>query len=688
MRVLVWLLVAVLGIGPVWAENPSDEVAGGNVDATGVAPGDGDDDAARVAKDDDGGKPEGLEKLTVAQREQVAAAFDEVNDIEPAAGNSADGRVLSDRDVEAYKKLFAAARAGKSVDARNVKSHILMGYVKAAGFIDGKGGDFSALNGWLKDYRDLAPAGEVYRLADAKRERPREVCTTKKVVVKEEKAKGKADKGKADKAKSEKDTKKKAKAKTRTVKTCSMVGKLGPAPVRPLAMELKEEKQAAREAATQARLSKLSAEGRKILATSWRARVRGDFGAALEVLMKDGARDAAGEANWQSELVKVASFYHGKREWKYVLQAAMPASEVKGPNRGEALWLAGFASYRLGQVRNAADYWDDLARNEPAGSPHSARAAWWGARAFTELGQNSRERELLRLGARDRVGFYGQLCAARLGETPRLDWDLPSVGRDDIAKLMKVPAARRALALAQVGEITWAQQEFRMADDDLPYQATRALAILAVKKHLPAVALQAGKELMQRGEILPGALFPVPEQWAPRGGRWQFDRALMTGIMRQESAFQPSIGSWAGAQGLMQLMPATAAFVARMEGHGVPSRSDLHDPSTNLMLAQDYLNHLSEQLEGNLMLVVAAYNGGIGNVKRWLDRGVTPADDPVLWLESIPFDETRDYVEKVFANYWVYQQRMGAKAWSLQSLADGYWPLAWKAAANHDGNNG
>lgn len=579
-----------------------------------------------------------------------------------AAGGGVDDaalRVLSDADVAGYKKAFAQARQRVAPDAAAVKDKLLWGDVRAEYLLHKNGATFDELNRWLKDYRDLAASSEIYAMADARRVRPREVCKTETVtqVVKAKKKGGK-------------DVTKKRKKRT-----CKTVGSWGPAPVVPLAVELKEVAQAAREAGRQQELGKLSDEGRAVLGQSWRARVRGDFSEALKVLLAPKARVEAGTSNWQGELVKVADAYHAKRDWAKVVKAAEPATEVQGAGRDDARWLAGYAHYQLGHLEDAAEYWEQLVKDEPVGGKHYARGAWWGARAFTELKQPDRARKLLQAGAHDSVSFYGQLCSARLGQNLRLGWQVPDVDSGELAQLKRVPAARRGMALAQLGEVVLAQRTFKAANSDLPYQATRALAGVAVRTGLPATALQAGKELKERGEIVPMALFPLPDAWAPTGG-WTYDRALTLGIMRQESAFQPQVGSRVGAQGLMQLMPTTAAYVARMTGRPMPARSDLHEPALNLALAQDYLEYLHTKLDGNVMLVVAAYNGGIGNVQRWLNRGVTPGHDPVLWLESIPFDETRDYVEKVFANYWLYQQRLRHEAWSLQALARGTWPVA------------
>lgn len=576
-------------------------------------------------------------------------------------------RVLNNDDADAYKAAFTRARRG---EAPNLKADdkVLAGEVQGLYLLNRDKSSFSELNGWLKDYRDLPMAADIYDKAQSQREHPRQVCKTQTVTEKVTK------KGKGKHAKPHTVTQKSKK------KVCTMVGEWGPAPIVPMAVERREAMRNAREASREDELGKLSAEGRRIMGQSWRLRGQGKYGEAMNVLLAPNARVESGTDNWQSELVKIADYYHGQRDWKNVLRAAEPASDVKGPHRDDARWLAGYAHYLQGDVEAAAGQWEQLVQKEPMTSPHFSRAAWWGARALTELKQGDRAKSLLQAGAKDSTSFYGQLCAAKLGKTVALDWSAPKVDSDDFNQLQSVKAARRGLALAQIGEVSMAQRQLRVANEDLPYNATRALGAVSVRLGLPATALYAAKQMKEQGEIMPAALFPLAEDWNPDGG-WSFDRALMLGIMRQESAFQPQIGSRVGAQGLMQLMPATAAFTARLSGRPLPARGDLHDPGINLALSQTYLKYLSGKLDGNLMLVVAAYNGGIGNVQRWLNRGVTPGHDPVLWLESIPFDETRDYVEKVFANYWLYQQRMNKTAWSLNALADGYWPLQWSGNA-------
>lgn len=557
------------------------------------------------------------------------------------------------------KQALQEARRGKNPTLANVPA-ALQGYVKAAYLLSPKHKATAAqLNAWLADYPALAPAGDIYTLAEARRAKPREVCTTKTQQVKPAKA-------------SKQKTKKKPKARTKRVRTCRMVGEWGPQPPKTSAMLAREARREATSAAAEARRQAMAPRGRELSGQVWRHRSAGNWAAALETLLTPGARSAIGGAAWQEELVRLADFYHGKREWAQTYRAASQAAQAQGPRRDEALWLAGYAAYRQGDRTHAASFWQTLIAEEPKGGQHYGRAAWWAARVLTDLGRTREAEQMLTAGAGNPLSFYGQLAAMRLGREAKLDFAGPGVPTAGREALLANPQARLGLMLAQVGEVAWAEAELRSATPSLPLQANQALAGMAVALDLPSTALRAGRDLLDDGVRLPAALFPLPT-WRPTGG-WQFDRAFMLGLMRQESAFQPTIGSRVGAQGLMQIMPATGQYIARMTGRSYGGKRDLHHPATNLAMAQDYLAYLTRKLDGNLLMVAAAYNGGIGNVQRWLARGVTPDADPLLWLESIPFDETRDYVEKIMFNYWVYQQRLNVPRTSLREMAQNRWP--------------
>lgn len=564
--------------------------------------------------------------------------------------------VLTRNDEQVYDKLLSQAKRGikpSNADLDKLNSEILLGVVQAQLYLsDTYKASFSELANWLRANPDMPAAVRLYEAAEARR--PATAWRTETIKTK---------------LKTKKGQKQKYKTTTRKVPTA-----YAEMPPKPRVLLAREEARRAAEAANARELASLSAAGRETSGRVWRLRSAKKYEEAQRVLLAPGSREALTDARWQTELVRLADYWHGKGEWSQVSRAAEAAARAKGPERDEALWFAGLGAYRSGQLNKAAEYWSELASTEPKNSTHYSRAAWWAARVYDAQGKHSQAKAMLEKAAEQGTSFYGQLAAKGLKRKPNFDWREPQINKADLAEVVKMPAVRRGLALAQLGETALAQQEFRSVNAEIPFSSNETLAALALKLHLPGLALQMGRSLYDQNIVLPAALYPVPA-WKPTGGL-SFDHALMLGIMRQESAFMPAVGSRVGAQGLMQLMPATANYVRRMQGEGSIGRTQLHHPATNMQLGQTYLKYLSDKLNGNLIDVVAAYNGGAGSVQRWHRNAVGGTErDPLLFIESIPFDETRDYVEKVFANYWIYQERLGGSPWSLQALAEGNWPV-------------
>lgn len=157
----------------------------------------------------------------------------------------------------------------------------------------------------------------------------------------------------------------------------------------------------------------------------------------------------------------------------------------------------------------------------------------------------------------------------------------------------------------------------------------------------------------------------------PSGG-WTLDRALVFAVMRQESAFNSDAVSSAGAVGLMQVMPETARALVGTARYQRESESVLFDARTNTALGQRFLELMlsPEYFKGNIVLAVAAYNAGPKSVVVWHYR-----DDPLSFIEAIPYDETRQYVPQVLLNLWMYQWRFNQEAPSLEALASNEWPI-------------
>src|SRR5690606_4384014 len=174
--------------------------------------------------------------------------------------------------------------------------------------------------------------------------------------------------------------------------------------------------------------------------------------------------------------------------------------------------------------------------------------------------------------------------------------------------------------------------------------------------------------------------------WQPKDG-FEVDRALLYALMRQESGFNPDARSGVGASGLMQIMPATGAYISpELEDHDGGAGAALLDPTTNVTVGQDYVQRLLDDgnVRGDLFLLTAAYNAGPGNLAKWR-KGAGYDQDPLLFIESIPSRETRLFIERVLANLWIYRQRLGQATPSLDAIAAGAWPVYDRQEAAADG---
>ncbi len=345
-----------------------------------------------------------------------------------------------------------------------------------------------------------------------------------------------------------------------------------------------------------------------------------------------------------------------------------------------ARWHAGLAAWRLGRLEEARGHFQAVARAHGQSEWMISAAAFWAARV--EL--RSRRPELvnywLGMAAEYPRTFYGLLARRTLGVDTYFDFDIDPFTESDARILMGVAVARRALALLQVGERWRAEAELRaMAGRATPPLAD-ALIALADRANMPALSLQLGMLLGDGdGRHHDHALFPVP-RWTPQGG-FTVDRAFLFALMRQESQFLPNVKSSAGALGLMQLMPATARSMAQRRGLALHAgdrqqlRESLAEPEINIALAQEYITALTQDdhIKDNLVLLAAAYNCGPGPLPRWQSD---PAlrEDPLLFIESIPLQQTRFYTVHVLANYWIYRQRLGQPTPDLDALAAGQWP--------------
>ncbi|MEK7342503.1 MAG: lytic transglycosylase domain-containing protein [Pseudomonadota bacterium] len=332
----------------------------------------------------------------------------------------------------------------------------------------------------------------------------------------------------------------------------------------------------------------------------------------------------------------------------------------------QAHWTSGLASWRQNDCRAAAPAFANVAAMAGDADMRAA-GAYWASRAYMVCGEAEKVENYLKQAARSEETFYGLLARESLGMTLG---GAPAAGRfgaTEWQKLRTSPNARAAIALSAIGENG-------RADELLRYQAKiggtlqyDALLRLASALNLPATQLYLAHNGPAGTQPASFARFPAPD-WKPDGG-WRVDPSLIYAHTLQESGFRTDVVSSAGARGLMQVRPGTAGDV------GLADASQLFVPSTNMEYGQRYLEALRDMRAtgGLLPKVMAAYNAGPLPVERW-NAQVKDKGDPLLFMESLPYYETRAYVNIVMRNYWMYQIQAKGSADCLTGMAQGLWP--------------
>jgi soluble lytic murein transglycosylase-like protein len=343
------------------------------------------------------------------------------------------------------------------------------------------------------------------------------------------------------------------------------------------------------------------------------------------------------------------------------------------PGNARAAFAAGLAAWGLERYEASAAFFENAARTEGAAAALRSAAAFWTARAAVRARQPTRFVPWMTQAAQEPRTFYGLVARRSLGLATDFAWERELVGVAEAAAVAETAGGWRALALLQLGQTARAEAELRQLWGKARSNAglTRAMLAVATQAGMTRLSSQlAAASQGADGRPRDFARFPLPPL-RPQGG-FRVDPSLLYALALQESRFDPRAVSSAGARGLMQIMPATASFVAGDSS----AAGRLHDPGFALEIGQRYLHHLA-RLDvtdgGNLIRVLAAYNAGPGNLSRWLPAS-GHRDDPFLFIEAIPFDETRDFVRRVLAYSWIYASRLGLPAPSLDELAAGSFP--------------
>ena len=400
------------------------------------------------------------------------------------------------------------------------------------------------------------------------------------------------------------------------------------------------------------------------------AKIKEDDPAGAKLLLDgiDALLSPQARAEWRS---KIAWSFYIENQDANAFAVAQTVQDGMGPWVAEGWWIAGLAGWRLGDCAGASDAFSRTAQLSE-NAELTAAAHYWNSRALVRCRQPEKATAPLRAAARMDETLYGMLATEQLGMTLPRTHEAPDFTQNDWQQLRDVANIRTAVMLAEIGEDG-------LADEVLRHQARigspaqyQPLSRLARSLGLPGTQMWMAYNAPPGGKPEPAARFPTPK-WTPVSG-WKVDPALIYAHTLQESIFRTKVVSPAGARGLMQIMPSAARDHSRALGVA-GTAADLGKPEVNLAFGQRHLEMLRDSpgTQGLLPKVMAAYNAGLTPISRW-QYEVKDQGDPLLWIESVPYWETRGYVNIVMRNYWMYERQAGGPSESRMALVQGMWP--------------
>lgn len=384
----------------------------------------------------------------------------------------------------------------------------------------------------------------------------------------------------------------------------------------------------------------------------------------------EGQRGGLSAAEYDRLLGRIAASYYFETVYDRALEEAERAADRSGLQVPQAHWTAGLVHWRQGDFDRAMGHFAAVADNACASPWWASAGAFWAARSALGARQPAAISDYLTQAARYPHTSYGVIASRALGIDPALNFDPPRLSDAHYQRLSGHDGARRAMALLQIGQTALAEAELLRLRADADPLLGEAMIALAQDFGMPVLGVTLGNALPAGpGRFYDAALYPTGP-WRPDGG-WRVDQALIYAIMRTESLFQADAVSYAGATGLMQIMPSTARAMLDY----TPAREVLSDPAFNLELGQRYIEELLAfgPVGDNLLYMLVGYNAGAGRLMDYVDQ-IDFANDPLLFLESVPNSQARAYMDHVLANFWIYRLRFGQDTPSLDAIVAGEWP--------------
>ncbi|MGV8988208.1 MAG: transglycosylase SLT domain-containing protein [Cypionkella sp.] len=289
-----------------------------------------------------------------------------------------------------------------------------------------------------------------------------------------------------------------------------------------------------------------------------------------------------------------------------------------------------------------------------------SRALYWVGRAYEALGDKAKAQTSFTQASQFHTSYYGLLAAEKLGQTldAALVSNAPPPGNWKTARFAKSSVLEAALRLAQAGNEQLSSRFLLHLGESLSDQELGTLAAMSLQMGQYRSAVLIAKVLAEHNVIESGAYFPIPDMVPDN---LAVSRALALSIARRESEFDPEARSHAGALGLMQLLPTTAAKVAKDQGLSYSASRLASDPTYNATLGAAYLKEMVDRFGPAVSLIAAGYNAGPGRPQQWMAAFGDPrlaSVDPIDWVETIPFNETRSYVMRVTEGVVIYRDKL------------------------------
>jgi soluble lytic murein transglycosylase len=406
--------------------------------------------------------------------------------------------------------------------------------------------------------------------------------------------------------------------------------------------------------------------------------------ATVQALSQSGKLDAAVAAiaaaridplygaTLRAEVARIA-FADGHNA--FASRLAREAMQEAHGKLGLPAFVAGLAAWRRGD-RSATKLFAAAAAAPNASQNLAAAAAFWAARSALRTGQDMDYLSWMRRATQRGAGFYAVLARHMLGDddTSRAFGD-QMLGMADLEAVAATPRGERAFALLQVGQTHAAETELRSLYPEVAKDPAMRRAVMLVAWQAGMATLASQIASLDPKRPADSAVVIPPMSLFPRHGL-HVDPALLYALVRVESNFDPKAVSAAGAQGLLQLMPATAEFMNKTGATQIKRRAaGLADPQYNLEMGQRYLNYLAAQssIDGDLLRILESYNAGPSEAAGWTNAQVAE-HDPLLSIEMIPNQETRRFVFCVLRYSWAYAAQLNLPVPSLDALADGHFP--------------